>query len=44
MPIVENDSWRQHYFAGVDCPDEVTIPTDDPLAGSAIQVMLAGER
>jgi hypothetical protein len=32
MPIVENDPWRQQYFAGVGCPDDVTIPTDDALA------------
>jgi hypothetical protein len=32
MPIVENDPWRQQYFTGIDCPDEVTIPTDDALA------------
>jgi hypothetical protein len=30
MPIVENDPWRNQYFEGVPCPDEVIIPTDDP--------------
>ena len=30
MPIVENDPWRMQYFAGVACPDDVVIPTDDP--------------
>jgi hypothetical protein len=29
MPIVEKDPWRQQYFAGVSCPDDVVIPTDD---------------
>ena len=32
MPIVENDPWREQYFVGVDCPDDVVIPTDDPDA------------
>ena len=32
MAIIENDPWRQQYFAGVACPDDVTIPTDDALA------------
>jgi hypothetical protein len=32
MPIIENDPWRQQYFEGVACPDDVTIPTDDALA------------
>lgn len=30
MPIVERDPWRMQYFEGVDCPDDVVIPTDDP--------------
>ena len=29
MPIHERDPWRAQYFAGVDCPDNVFIPTDD---------------
>jgi len=29
MPIREADPWRLQYFAGVDCPDEVEIPTED---------------
>lgn len=29
MPIVESDPWRMQYFAGVACPDDVVIPTDD---------------
>ncbi len=32
MPIIENDPWRQQYFHGVTCPDDVVIPTDDALA------------
>lgn len=34
MPIVEHDPWRDQYFAGIACPDDVIIPTDDPLAYS----------
>jgi hypothetical protein len=30
VPIVENDPWRMQYFAGVACPEDVVIPTDDP--------------
>jgi hypothetical protein len=30
MPIVEADPWREQYFEGVKCPDDVVIPTDDP--------------
>ena len=30
MPIVERDLWRLQFFEGVDCPDDVLIPTDDP--------------
>ncbi len=29
MPIVEKDPWRAQYFAGIACPDDVVIPTDD---------------
>ena len=29
MPIVERDPWRLQYFEGVDCPDDVLVPTDD---------------
>ncbi len=29
MPIIERDPWRQQYFDGIACPDEVVIPTDD---------------
>jgi hypothetical protein len=29
MPIVERDPWRDQYFEGVACPDDVIIPTDD---------------
>jgi hypothetical protein len=32
VPIVEEDPWRVQYFSGVACPDDVVIPTDDPLA------------
>jgi hypothetical protein len=32
VPIVEEDPWRAQYFAGVACPDDVVIPTDDPHA------------
>jgi hypothetical protein len=32
MPIHECDAWRLQYFADVDCPEEVIIPTDDPDA------------
>src|SRR5678816_206136 len=32
MPIVEADPWRTQYFTGIDCPNDVVIPTDDPLA------------
>ncbi|MSO66115.1 MAG: hypothetical protein EXQ85_10065 [Alphaproteobacteria bacterium] len=30
MPIVERDPWRMQYFSGVPCPDELSIPTEDP--------------
>jgi hypothetical protein len=29
MPIYECDPWRLQYFAGVSCPPDVHIPTDD---------------
>lgn len=29
MPIAEADPWRVQYFAGVACPDDVFIPTED---------------
>jgi len=29
MPIIENDPWRQQYFDGIACPDDVAVPTDD---------------
>ena len=29
MPIREADPWRLQYFAGVDCPADVDIPTED---------------
>ncbi|MDA8420893.1 MAG: hypothetical protein M0039_06515 [Pseudomonadota bacterium] len=32
MPIIEQDSWRTQYFEGVDCPDDIVIPTDDEYA------------
>ena len=32
MPIVEADPWRLQYFAEIDCPAQVVIPTDDPEA------------
>jgi len=30
LAIVERDPWRMQYFAGVECPDDVFIPTEDP--------------
>lgn len=32
MPIIERDPWREQYFQGVSCPDDVVIPTDDEHA------------
>jgi hypothetical protein len=29
VPIIERDPWRDQYFTGVDCPDDVVISTDD---------------
>ncbi len=29
MPICEADPWRMQYFDGIDCPDDVMIPTED---------------
>lgn len=34
MPICEADPWRVQYFEGVDCPDDVRIPTEDGDAWS----------
>ena len=30
MPVLERDPWRLQYFEHVPCPENVTIPTDDP--------------
>lgn len=32
MPIIEKDPWREQYFAGTACPEDLIIPTDDTLA------------
>jgi hypothetical protein len=32
MPIHECDPWREQYFQGVPCPEDVIVPTDDPDA------------
>ncbi len=32
MPIHECDPWREQYFEGVCCPEDLDIPTDDALA------------
>jgi hypothetical protein len=32
MPFCEADPWRQQYFQGVACPENVRIPTEDPDA------------
>lgn len=29
MPICEADPWRLQYFEGVNCPDDVRVPTED---------------
>jgi hypothetical protein len=29
MPVHEIDPWRMQYFAGIDCPADVHIPTED---------------
>lgn len=34
MPICEADPWRMQYFEGVDCPEDVRIPTEDGDAWS----------
>ena len=34
MPICETDPWRMQYFEGVDCPEDVRIPTEDGDAWS----------
>ncbi len=30
MPVLERDPWRFQYFESIPCPDDVSIPTDDP--------------
>jgi hypothetical protein len=30
MSIIEPDPWREQYFAGYACPNDVVVPTDDP--------------
>lgn len=32
MPIYESDPWREQYFAAIECPPDVHIPTDDAAA------------
>ena len=32
MPFCEADPWRVQYFAGVSCPPQLRIPTEDPDA------------
>ncbi len=32
MPIIEQDRWREQYFLGIDCPENIIIPTDDEHA------------
>lgn len=34
MPICEADPWRDQYFEGVDCPEDVRVPTEDGDAWS----------
>ena len=29
MPIIERDPWRMQYFEGVDCPEQIVIPTEE---------------
>ncbi len=29
MPIIERDPWRMQYFEGVQCPEDVQIPTEE---------------
>ncbi len=29
MPICEADPWREQYFSNVDCPEDVSVPTED---------------
>lgn len=29
MPICEADPWRMQYFEGVNCPENVNVPTED---------------
>lgn len=32
MPIVERDPWRLQYFEGIECPENVLVPVEDPDA------------
>jgi hypothetical protein len=32
VPIIERDPWRDQYFEGVYCPEDIVIPTDDEHA------------
>lgn len=32
MPVLERDPWRMQYFEGVECPEDLIVPTDDPDA------------
>nr|TFG53380.1 MAG: hypothetical protein E4H34_03770 [Hyphomicrobiales bacterium] len=34
MPICEADPWRMQYFEGIECPENVNIPTEDGDAWS----------
>lgn len=34
MPIIERDPWRLQYFEGVECPDDLIVPVEDPDAYS----------
>lgn len=38
MPIREIDPWRLQYFEGIDCPEDVVIPTDDADAWTLFPV------
>ena len=29
MPVRELDPWRMQYFEGLDCPEDVVVPTED---------------
>ena len=41
MPICEGDPWREQYFEGVDCPEDVNVPTED---GDACFTMRTGSK